>query len=153
MSDRGLAGILITGSVFEQDEGAGNAPMRAFSPYGLSKGLTWQYFRFVSETLGINLGKFMIPNAFGLFEEPRFCNYLTQSWYKGEVPTVRTPLYVRDNIQDLLASLTPGWPKNYPSRKASRASTQAITWKVRAPLPIVSQMKWRRGSAWHARLC
>jgi UDP-glucose 4-epimerase len=118
MSDRGLAGILITGSVFEQDEGAGNAPMRAFSPYGLSKGLTWQYFRFVSETLGINLGKFTIPNAFGPFEEPRFCNYLIQSWYKGEVPTVRTPLYVRDNIHaDLLASAYARLAEQLPFQK------------------------------------
>ena len=38
MLDRGLAGVVLTGSVFEQDEGAGNAPLRAFSPYGLSKG-------------------------------------------------------------------------------------------------------------------
>ena len=43
MLDQGLAGVIVTGSVFEQDEGAGNAPLRAFSPYGLSKGLTWQY--------------------------------------------------------------------------------------------------------------
>ena len=37
MSARGLAGVVLTGSVFEQDEGSGDAPLRAFSPYGLSK--------------------------------------------------------------------------------------------------------------------
>ena len=48
-------------------------------------------------------GKFVIPDPF--FEEPRFYNYLVQSWLKAEVPAVRTPLYVRDNIPvDLLAS-------------------------------------------------
>lgn len=104
MSARGLAGVVLTGTVFEQDEGAGDEPLRAFSPYGLSKGLTWQYYRFLSQTMGFPLGKFVIPNPFGPFEEPRFCNYLIQSWFKGEVPTVRTPLYVRDNIHvDLLA--------------------------------------------------
>src|SRR5205807_9363312 len=36
----GLAAVLLTGSVFEQDEGAGETPLVAFSPYGLSKGLT-----------------------------------------------------------------------------------------------------------------
>jgi UDP-glucose 4-epimerase len=105
MSSRGLAGVVVTGTIFEQDEGAGNMPLRAFSPYGLSKGLTWQYYRFLSQTMGFPLGKFVIPNPFGPFEEPRFCNYLIQSWFKGEVPTVRTPLYVRDNIPvDLLAA-------------------------------------------------
>lgn len=105
MSAKGLSGVVLTGSIFEQDEGAGDAPLRAFSPYGLSKGLTWQYYRFLSETMGFPLGKFVIPNPFGPFEEPRFCNYLVQSWFKGEVPTVRTPLYVRDNIHvDLLGA-------------------------------------------------
>jgi UDP-glucose 4-epimerase len=105
MSARGLKGVVLTGSIFEQDEGAGDTPLRAFSPYGLSKGLTWQYYRFLSQTIGFPVGKFVIPNPFGPFEEPRFCNYLIQSWFKGETPTVRTPLYVRDNIHvDLLAA-------------------------------------------------
>lgn len=105
MLARGLAGVVLTGTVFEQDEGAGDAPLRAFSPYGLSKGLTWQYYRFLSQTMGFPLGKFVIPNPFGPFEEPRFCNYLVQTWFKGEVPSIRTPLYVRDNIHvDLLAA-------------------------------------------------
>lgn len=105
MLARGLAAVVLTGTVFEQDEGAGDAPLRAFSPYGLSKGLTWEYYRFLSQTMGFPLGKFVIPNPFGPFEEPRFCNYLVQTWFKGEVPAVRTPLYVRDNIHvDLLAA-------------------------------------------------
>ncbi|MGX4770512.1 NAD-dependent epimerase/dehydratase family protein [Bradyrhizobium guangdongense] len=104
MIERGLVGVVLTGSVFEPDEGAGNEPLRAFSPYGLSKALTWQYCRFLSETMGFSLGKFVVANPFGPFEEPRFCNYLVQSWLKGDAPSVRTPLYVRDNIHvDLLA--------------------------------------------------
>jgi UDP-glucose 4-epimerase len=103
MWERGLKGIVLTGSVFEPDEGAGEAPLRAFSPYGLSKGLTWQYYRFLSERMNLRLGKFVIANPFGPFEEPRFCNYLIETWSHEEVPTVRTPLYVRDNIHvDLL---------------------------------------------------
>jgi len=105
MGSRGLQGVIVTGSVFEQDEGAGDAPLRAFSPYGLSKGLSWQYYRFLCETMQFKLGKFVIANPFGPFEEPRFCNHLMQTWFKGAVPAVRTPLYVRDNIHvDLLAA-------------------------------------------------
>ena len=114
----GLTGVVLTGSVFEQDEGAGDAPLRAFSPYGLSKGLTWQYYRFLSETLHFNLGKFVIANPFGPFEEPRFCSYLIRSWLKGEVPMVRTPLYVRDNIHvDLLAKGYAAFAESVPSRQ------------------------------------
>jgi nucleoside-diphosphate-sugar epimerase len=105
MLKQGLVGVLATGSIFEQDEGIGGERIRAFSPYGLSKGLTWQFYRFLSETLGFKLAKFTIPNPFGPFEEPRFCTYLVRSWFNGDVPTVRTPLYVRDNVHvDLLAA-------------------------------------------------
>lgn len=118
MLTRGLSGVVLTGTVFEQDEGAGDAPLRAFSPYGLSKGLTWQYYRFLSQTMGFPLGKFVIPNPFGPFEEPRFCNYLIQTWFKGEVPAIRTPLYVRDNIHvDLLASAYAGFVATVPAQK------------------------------------
>jgi UDP-glucose 4-epimerase len=117
MLSKGLAGVVVTGSVFEPDEGAGDAPLRAFSPYGLSKGLTWQYYRFLSETMGFRLGKFVIANPFGPFEEPRFCNYLLGSWAKGEVPSIRTPLYVRDNIHvDLLALAYASYVEGIPSR-------------------------------------
>ena len=115
----GLAGVVLTGSIFEQDEGSGDTPLRAFSRYGLSKGLTWQYYRFLSQTMAFPLGKFIIPNPFGPFEEPRFCNYLVQSWFKGEVPTIRTPLYVRDNIHvDLLASAYAAFTKEVPAQNS-----------------------------------
>lgn len=121
MMDKGTGGVVLTGSVFEPDEGAGNQPMRAFSPYGLSKGLTWQYCRFLSESMGFRLGKFVIPNPFGPFEEPRFCTYLIQSWQEGETPSVRTPLYVRDNIHvDLLAEAYASFCERMPA-------TQGIT--------------------------
>jgi len=118
MMPRGLTGVVLTGSAFEQDEGAGDAPLRAFSPYGLSKGLTWQYYRFLSETMNFNLGKFVIATPFGPFEEPRFCNYLIGSWLKGEVPTIRTPLYVRDNVHvDLLAAAYASFAEKVPSER------------------------------------
>jgi UDP-glucose 4-epimerase len=93
-----VRGLVLTGSVFEQDEGMGNQPLRAFSPYGLSKGLTWQVFRYECERRQVPLHKFVIPNPFGPFEEPRFCQYLVNKWRAGEVPQINTPDYVRDNI-------------------------------------------------------
>jgi len=101
---RGLRGVVLTGSVFEANEGAGTAPLRAFSLYGVSKGLTADLVRFYCETAGLPMGKFVIPNPFGPFEEPRFCAYLFRQWRAGQAAEVRTPSYVRDNIHvDLLA--------------------------------------------------
>lgn len=98
-------GIVATGSVFEPDEGAGTTPLRAFSPYGLSKGLTWQIIRHWATVLGRPFGKFTIANPFGPYEEIRFSAYLMQSWRDHQVAEVKTPVYVRDNIHvDLLAA-------------------------------------------------
>src|ERR1035438_2871688 len=56
------------------------------------------------ESLKIKLGKFVIPNPFGPFEDPRFTAYLVKSWFAKTTPAVKTPAYVRDNIPvDLLA--------------------------------------------------
>jgi len=91
----GLKGVVLTGSVFENDEGAGEEPLRAFSGYGLSKGLTWQMFRYHCGEAHVPLGKFVIPNPFGPFEEPRFTAYLMRSWKEGKPAGVKTPDYVR----------------------------------------------------------
>ncbi len=98
LRDAGCSKIVLTGSVFENDEGAGSVPLNAFSPYGLSKGLTWQMFRYYAQSRKIDLGKFVIPNPFGPYEEPRFTYYLIKNWFATVVPIVNTPSYVRDNI-------------------------------------------------------
>jgi nucleoside-diphosphate-sugar epimerase len=104
LKDRGCGQLILTGSVFEEDEGAGNQPLRAFSPYGLAKSLTWRYLKFYGEREGVGIGKFVIANPFGPYEEPRFTDYLMRSWCCGEAVRVATPRYVRDNIHvDLLA--------------------------------------------------
>jgi UDP-glucose 4-epimerase len=97
-----LKGFVLTGSIFEQDEGVGSAPLQAFSPYGLSKGITAQIARYWCEILGVPMGKFVIPNPFGVLEEPRFCAYLVKCWKAGETAKVRTPQYVRDNVHVVL---------------------------------------------------
>ena len=98
LAAKGLRGVLVTGSLFEADEGAGEEPLRAFSPYGLSKTLTWKTEQYLAQILDLRLGKLVIPNPFGPYEEPRFTAYLIKTWYAGKAAEVRTPLYVRDNI-------------------------------------------------------
>ncbi len=95
--------VLLTGSVFEQQEGQGEEERgegneQAVSAYGLSKGLTTQVFHFYTHFLQLKLGKFVIPNPFGPLEEVRYTSYLIQQWYQNQVPVVQTPDYVRDNI-------------------------------------------------------
>ena len=101
----GVRGVVLTGSVFEANEGIGDYPLRAFSAYGLSKSLTYQLFSFYCNELEIPLAKFVIPNPFGPYEEERFCSYLINTWRKNEIASVGTPMYLRDNIHvDILAN-------------------------------------------------
>ena len=105
LKNAGLQCVLFTGSAFENDEGKGDEPLRAFSGYGLSKSLTWQMFRYYCGEAQLPLGKFVIPNPFGPFEEPRFTAYLMKNWRDGKTAGVKTPDYLRDNIHvDLLAA-------------------------------------------------
>jgi UDP-glucose 4-epimerase len=118
--------LLLTGSVFEQREGIGSDPLQAVSPYGLSKGLTSDVFAYFAELYGLHLGKFVIPNPYGPYEEGRFTTYLANCWLKKETATVTFPNYVRDNIPVSLLALSyasfaeqlpkaPGFSKLSPS--------------------------------------
>jgi nucleoside-diphosphate-sugar epimerase len=96
--------VIYTGSIFENGEGSGSLPLRAFSHYGLSKSFTYETLKYFCEIDNIKIGKFVIPNPFGPYEEFRFTSFLIQNWFKGNVPQIKTPDYVRDNIHvDLLA--------------------------------------------------
>jgi len=103
---RNLRAVILTGSVFEADEGIGTEPREAFSPYGLSKTLTGSVFRYWCGHLKIPLTRFIIPNPFGPYEEQRFGHYLMSCWAKKQTATVKTPDYIRDNIPvSLLAKI------------------------------------------------
>ncbi len=118
--------FLYTGSVFEPQEGLSSDQPRAVSPYGLSKGLTSEVLKYYTLFYGLKLGKFVVPNPFGPYEEGRFTSYLAKTWLQKGKPTIDFPLYVRDNIPisllaksyaDFAESLTeqPGFSKLNPS--------------------------------------
>jgi nucleoside-diphosphate-sugar epimerase len=116
LNRNGCKKILLTGSAFEAGEGAGTVPLRAFSPYGLSKSLTSMMFAYYAHREGMGLGKFVIANPFGPLEEPRFTDYLLRCWYEGKVARVNTPDYVRDNIHiSLLALAYADFAKSLPA--------------------------------------
>lgn len=96
--------LLLTGSFFEPGEGAGSNGLPAFSPYGLSKRQTADKLQKECQEIDVRMGKFVIPNPFGPWEEPRFISYLARTWSAGQVAAVRTPDYIRDNIHVSLLS-------------------------------------------------
>jgi UDP-glucose 4-epimerase len=98
LKDRGCGRLVLTGTFFEPNEGAGSKPLRAFNAYGLSKGLTATAAAFYADREGFTFEKFVIPHPFGPYEEPRFTAYLMKTWLAGETARVQTPRYVRDNI-------------------------------------------------------
>jgi UDP-glucose 4-epimerase len=100
LKEQGCEHIVLTGSFFEQDEGEGKTPedMRDFSAYGKSKRLTWEHFEKMGKEKGVKVGKFVIPNPFGPYENMGFTSYLAKTWFAGETPRVKTPDYVRDNL-------------------------------------------------------
>jgi UDP-glucose 4-epimerase len=105
MCKRGLQGVVLTGSFFEHNEGAGSQPLAAFSAYGVSKGLTADVVRYRCHEIGMRYGKFVIPHPFGPLEQPRLGAYLAKTWRSGGLAQIGTPAYVRDNIHvSLLAA-------------------------------------------------
>jgi UDP-glucose 4-epimerase len=121
LTARGCRRALLTGSVFEGNEGAGSEGLPAFSPYGLAKEITARIFTHYAAVAGMHLGKFVIPNPFGPYEEPRFTAYLVRSWYEGKTPAVNTPAYVRDNIHvSLLAKAYVDFAQSLPATPGFR---------------------------------
>jgi UDP-glucose 4-epimerase len=90
--------IILSGSVFEANEGVSSGDGDAISPYGLSKWFTSELVRFYAAQYKVCVGKFVISNPFGPFEEARFTRYLIREWFSGNMAVVNTPHYVRDNI-------------------------------------------------------
>ncbi len=95
-SSKGGTRVILTGSYFEANEGCGSDPLCAFSPYGLSKTMTWQTFSYWCQTMQLQLGKFVLPNPVGRWDKRRFVGYLLHTWAEGETAIVCTPQYIRD---------------------------------------------------------
>lgn len=94
----GCRAVLYTGTVFEADEGEGERPLRAFSPYGLAKTLTWHRLRFAAERRGMALGKLVVASPFGPLEKDGLTAALMRAWISGITPRLRRPRLVRDQV-------------------------------------------------------
>jgi nucleoside-diphosphate-sugar epimerase len=107
LADAGGRGLVVTGSVFQADEGGGDGgPVNA---YGLAKTLAWQTLRFHASRCGLGLGHLIIPHPFGPLEKPGFTSSLVQAWLAGRPAVVRRPDLVRDFVHvDMLAAAYAG---------------------------------------------
>jgi UDP-glucose 4-epimerase len=143
----GCRRVLLTGSVFEGGEGAGSQGLPDFSPYGLSKALTAQMFRFYCARAGIGLGKFVIPNPFGPFEEPRYTSYLMKTWLAGGTSSCSNPSYVRDNIHvSLLAKVYARFAGEVPAQGFTRINPSGYVESQGAfTLRMAQEMRSRLG--------
>jgi UDP-glucose 4-epimerase len=151
----GCQRVLLTGSVFERGEGAGSQGLPGFSPYGLSKALTAETFAYYCKRSGAGLGKFVIPNPFGPFEEPRFTAYVMKSWLAGDAAVCSSPAYVRDNIHvSLLAksyarfaaelppnAFTQTNPSGYAESQGAFTLRMAEEMRPRLGLPCLVELK------------
>jgi UDP-glucose 4-epimerase len=103
MRERGLKAVAATGSVLEPDEGAGPSPRAAHSPYGLASRFSFETLKYWSDVAGVPASKFVVAQAFGPFEEPRFVDYALRRWAEGEAVEVLAPNHLGDHIHaDLL---------------------------------------------------
>jgi nucleoside-diphosphate-sugar epimerase len=143
----GCRRVLLTGSVFEGGEGAGSQGLPDFSPYGLSKALTAQTFRYYCARAGLGLGKFVIPNPFGPYEEPRYTSYLMKSWLAGTTPACSNPSYVRDNIHvSLLAKVYSRFAAESPAQGFARINPSGYAESQGAfTLRLAQEMRSRLG--------
>ncbi len=154
LRDGGGRRVLITGSVFEGGEGAGSQGLPDFSPYGLSKALTARVFGYYCERGRLGLGKFVIPNPFGPYEEPRFTAWLVRNWLDGKAATCNTPAYVRDNIHvSLLARVYAKFVDALPELGFSRVSPSGYAESQGAfALRVAREMEPRLGVACSVQL-
>lgn len=102
---RGLMRVVLTGSIFEADEGDGDRPLEAIGAYGLAKTLTAHVVRQATAAAGVELLKVTLPSPFGAFQAGGLADHLLRAWQAGEVPSLRQPERVRDFVPiDLLAA-------------------------------------------------
>jgi UDP-glucose 4-epimerase len=147
MQAAGCQRVLLTGSVFERGEGAGSQRLPGFSPYGLSKTLTAETFVYYCKRASVGLGKFVIPNPFGPFEEPRFTAYVVKSWLAGATAVCSSPAYVRDNIHiSLLAKAYVQFATEFPASVFTQTNPSGYVESQGAfTLRIAQEMRPRLG--------
>ncbi len=123
LKSAGCRHILLTGTYFENEDISESNSDPPLSPYVLSKKLTRGIFENSAASTGFNLGVCTLPNPFGPLEENRFTSYLASSWLRGEVPILRHPNLIRDNIHvSLLARVYVSFAEEFTRLRTHQTS-------------------------------
>ena len=104
-------------------------------------------FRFYCARAEIGLGKFVIPNPFGPYEEPRFTTYLMKNWLARTTAACSQPAYVRDNIHaSLLAKAYAQFAAEFPAAGFTRINPSGYAESQGAfTLRLAQEMRPRLG--------
>ncbi|MEZ5846399.1 MAG: NAD(P)-dependent oxidoreductase [Geminicoccaceae bacterium] len=98
LARQGCRRIVVSGSLFEADEGGADGHRPAIGAYGLAKTLSWHCLRFAAERNGLAVGKVVIPHPFGPLEKPGLVSELMTSWQCGRIASIRHAARIRDFI-------------------------------------------------------
>lgn len=113
----GCRRLVVTGSVFEADEGIGDLPLNAIGAYGLAKTLSWQMIRHMAAMRQMALGKVVIAAPFGPLQQQGLVGALLAAWCRRERPEIRQPKQVRDFVHvGLLADIYADFALALPMR-------------------------------------
>ncbi len=97
VTSKGATVALLTRSVFEAGQGVSDDP-RAIGLYAVAKSATVGVWAEHARRSGLARAEFTVTNPFGPYEEPRLVDFLVKTWAAGGTPTLRAPLWFRDNI-------------------------------------------------------
>jgi hypothetical protein len=142
--------IVLTGSVFEADEGLGESPLRAFSPYGLSKTVTGQIFPFLVRSARRAASEICDSQSLWAIRRTAFHALfdvdMGKRRHRGcQDAGLRARQHSRQSAGARLRRLS--------SRDANRPSKNSDlpdTWNRRERLHYASRARWSPGCSYHA---
>ena len=110
LASRGCHRVVISASIFEGNGVLYERDKIPFSPHGLIKLFTSKTIDFYGCHYGMHVSRFVIPNPFGVLDNPKLIDYLCGEWFARRIAQIKTPLYIRDNIHvELLAQAYVYW--------------------------------------------
>ncbi|MCH2154714.1 MAG: hypothetical protein MK080_01785 [Opitutales bacterium] len=95
--NKGGTGVVLTNSYFQPSESSATAHPAVY-PYGLSKELTFQTYKYYTQLHDLSFGAYYLANPFGIYETRGISKYLLNQWFTNSPAKINFPNIVRDNI-------------------------------------------------------